>query len=115
MPENKIEQVVYDVLADAKGQDIQVLDVRKVTDITDFMVIASGTSSRHVVSMAEKIQEKLRELGRRALGTEGEKMGDWVLVDFGDVVVHIMRPQTRDFYNLEKLWSDGERADVAGQ
>ena len=114
MTAGTIEQLICDTLIDAKGQDIRVLDVRKVTDFTDFMVIVSGTSNRHVVSMAEKVREKLRDFGRKALGTEGEKPGDWVLVDFGDVVVHIMRPQTRDFYNLEKLWSDGERADVAG-
>ncbi len=113
MPTSTIEQLIFDTLIDAKGQDIRVLDVRKVTDFTDFMVIVSGTSNRHVVSMAEKIREKMRDFGRRALGTEGEKAGDWVLVDFGDVVVHIMRPQTRDFYNLEKLWGDGQRADVA--
>ena len=115
MTAGTIEQLICDTLIDAKGQDIRVLDVRKVTDFTDFMVIVSGTSNRHVVSMAEKVREKLRDFGRKALGTEGEKPGDWVLVDFGDVVVHIMRPQTRDFYNLEKLWSDGERADVAGR
>ncbi|MHB8255704.1 MAG: ribosome silencing factor [Acidiferrobacterales bacterium] len=115
MTASTIEQLICDTLIDAKGQDIRVLDVRKVTDFTDFMVIVSGTSNRHVVSMAEKVREKLRDFGRKALGTEGEKPGDWVLVDFGDVVVHIMRPQTRDFYNLEKLWSDGERADVAGR
>ena len=114
MTASTIEQLICDTLIDAKGQDIRVLDVRKVTDFTDFMVIVSGTSNRHVVSMAEKVREKLRDFGRKALGTEGEKPGDWVLVDFGDVVVHIMRPQTRDFYNLEKLWSDGERADAAG-
>ncbi len=115
MPASTIEQMIYKVLTDARGQDIRILDVRKVTDVMDYMVIASGTSSRHVVSMAEKVRDGLREHGRRALGTEGEKTGDWVLVDFGDVVVHIMRPQTRDFYNLEKLWGDGERADVAGR
>ncbi len=115
MTASTIEQLICDTLIDAKGQDIRVLDVRKVTDFTDFMVIVSGTSNRHVVSMAEKVREKLHDFGRKALGIEGEKPGDWVLVDFGDVVVHIMRPQTRDFYNLEKLWSDGERADVAGR
>ncbi len=113
MASDTIEKLIYDVLVYAKGQDIRVLDVRKVTDFTDLMVIVSGTSNRHVVSMAEKVREAMRDFGRKALGTEGEKPGDWVLVDFGDVVVHIMRPQTRDFYNLEKLWNDGERADVA--
>jgi len=114
MPANTIQKLIYETLIDAKGQDIEVLDVRKVTDFTDFMVIVSGTSNRHVISMAERVREKVRGHGRVALGSEGEKTGEWVLIDFGDVVVHIMRPQTRDFYNLEKLWGDGERADVAG-
>lgn len=114
MPANTVQKLIYDTLIDAKGQDIQVLDVRKVTDFTDFMVIVSGTSNRHVISMADKVRESMRGFGRRAVGSEGEDTGDWVLIDFGDVVVHIMRPQTRDFYNLEKLWGDGEKADVAG-
>ncbi len=115
MPADMTAQTICDVLIDARGQDIRVLDVRKVTDFTDFMIIVSGTSSRHVLTMAEKVREKLRDLGRRTIGTEGEDTGDWVLVDCGDVVVHVMRPQTRDFYNLEKLWGDGEIADVAGR
>ena len=115
MPADMTAQTICDVLIDARGQDIRVLDVRKVTDFTDFMIIVSGTSSRHVLTMSEKVREKLRDLGRRTIGTEGEDTGDWVLVDCGDVVVHVMRPQTRDFYNLEKLWGDGEIADVAGR
>ncbi len=114
MPANTVQKLIYDTLLDAKGQDIQVLDVRKVTDFTDYMVIVSGTSNRHVISMADKVRTSMRDSGRSAVGSEGEDTGDWVLIDFGDVVVHIMRPQTRDFYNLEKLWGDGERADVAG-
>ncbi len=114
MPANTVQKLIYDTLLDAKGQDIEILDVRKVTDFTDFMVIVSGTSNRHVISMADKVRTSMRDSGRSAVGSEGEDTGDWVLIDFGDVVVHIMRPQTRDFYNLEKLWGDGERADVAG-
>lgn len=99
---------IQDILADAKGLDIRVLDVRQLTDITDYMIIVNGTSTRHVLSMADKLVEGMREHGIRRLGVEGADLGEWVLVDFGDVVVHLMRPQTRQFYNLEKLWGGAE-------
>jgi len=101
-------------LADAKGQDVRVLDVRGVTDFTDFMILASGTSSRHVQTLADKVRIHMRERGVRPVGSEGESVGDWVLIDFGDVVVHVMRPPVRDFYNLEKLWGQGPREAVKG-
>ncbi len=104
----KVQRWVHDALEDAKARDIAVLDVRKVSDFTDYMVIATGTSNRHVQSTADKVMETLREHGVRPVGSEGEKIGDWVLIDFGDVVVHVMREQVRDFYNLEKLWSDAK-------
>lgn len=104
----KVQRWVNDALEDAKARDIAVLDVRKVSDFTDYMVIATGTSNRHVQSTADKVMETLREHGVRPVGSEGGKIGDWVLIDFGDVVVHVMREQVRDFYNLEKLWSDAK-------
>ena len=107
-----MRKLIYDALVDAKAQDIAVLDVHKVSDFTDTMVIVSGTSTRHVQSVADKVVYKMREHGLRAIGVEGEKIGEWVLIDFGEVIVHVMRPQTRDFYNLEKLWSDGKRIEV---
>jgi ribosome-associated protein len=108
----QLRKYIYDALVDAKAQDITVLDVRKVADFTDTMVIVSGTSTRHVQSVADKVIDHMRGHGIRAIGVEGEKVGEWVLIDFGDVVVHVMRPQTRDFYNLEKLWSDGKRVSL---
>ena len=102
-----------DALRDAKAKDIVVLDVRKVSNFTDYMVVVSGTSTRHVQSTADKVIEKLRGHDQRALGVEGLDVGEWVLVDFGEAVVHVMRPQTRDFYNLEKLWSEGKSVKVA--
>jgi ribosome-associated protein len=108
----KTQQWIQNALEDAKTQNIAVLDVRKISDFTDYMVIATGTSNRHVQSSADKVVETLRGHGVRRVGIEGQQLGDWVLIDFGDVVVHIMREQTRDFYNLEKLWSDAKRIEV---
>lgn len=108
---NRSMEWVQDALKDAKVRDITVLDVRKICDFTDYMVIATGTSNRHVQSTADKVVDALREHGVRTVGVEGGKIGDWVLVDFGDVVAHVMREETRDFYNLEKLWSDAKRIE----
>lgn len=113
MPAQATQRLIHDTILDAKGQDVRVLDVRKVTDFTDYMIIASGTSNRHVISMGDRIIDALRAHNRRPIGIEGQDPGDWVLIDFGDVVVHLMRPQTRDFYNLEKLWSDAADASQA--
>lgn len=109
----KLQQWIHAALDDAKTHDVAVLDVRHVSDFTDYMVIATGTSNRHVQSTADKVVAALREHGVRPVGIEGEKTGDWILIDFGDVVAHVMREQTRDFYNLEKLWSDAKRIKVA--
>ena len=111
MPKKKLYRLIVDALQDAKARDIVVLDVRKVSDFTDYMVIVSGTSNRHVASTADKVIEKLRAHGRRPVGVEGVDLGEWALLDFGEVVVHVMRAPTRDFYNLEKLWSDAKRVE----
>ncbi len=113
MQAQAMQKLIYETLLDAKGQEVRVLDVRKVTDFTDYMIIASGTSNRHVIGMGDRIIDALRAHNRRPIGIEGQDPGDWVLIDFGDVVVHLMRPQTRDFYNLEKLWSDAADAGQA--
>ncbi len=102
-----LETVVVEALEDMKAGNIKVLDVRPLTDITDTMVIASGTSDRHVRSVADRVIEKAREAGFRPFGIEGERDGEWVLVDLPDVLVHIMLPRVREFYGLEKLWSVG--------
>lgn len=101
---------VAGALDDLKGNDIVTLDVRNLSGFTDFMVIACGTSNRHVKSLAERAQERLRELGIKPIGVEGEQMGEWVLVDFGDVVVHVMLPEARKFYDLERLWHAAPQA-----
>ena len=105
MQAEALRDLVTRALQDMKGVDIRVLDVRGLTALMDFMVIASGTSDRHVKSLARNVQDEARRAGVKPMGVEGETEGGWVLVDLRDVVVHVMRPQVRDFYNLEKLWS----------
>lgn len=104
---DKLLVLVMDALEELKGVDIRILDVGGLTSITDHMVIASGTSTRHVKSLADNVTRKTRQAGYRALGVEGEQAAEWVLVDLGDVVVHVMMPRVREFYALEKLWSVG--------
>jgi ribosome-associated protein len=103
-----LQQAVTSALDDMKAVNVRVLDVRALTDIVDTMVIASGNSDRHVRSIAERVVEKAKAAGFRALGTEGERDGEWVLVDLQDVLVHVMLPRVREFYGLERLWDEGE-------
>jgi len=104
MRSKQLAQLVEVALADIKAQDVQVLDVRKLTSIMDVMIIASGTSDRHVRSIADKVIEAAKEKGVRPIGVEGTDGGEWVLVDLGDVVVHVMQRKVRELYQLEKLW-----------
>jgi len=99
-----LKDVVLGALADMKALEIKVLDVRGLTDIADFMVIASGTSDRHVRSVAQRVVEKTKEAGFRPHGIEGERDSDWVLIDLSEIIVHVMLPRVREFYGLEKLW-----------
>ena len=99
---------VVDAIEDIKGFDITVMDVRKLTSMTSYMIVASATSSRQAKSIADNVREKLKEKGYSIRGTEGEKEGEWVLVDLDDIVVHIMVPTTRAYYNLEQLWGEAE-------
>lgn len=96
--------LVLDALEELKAKNIASLDVRALTSVADDMVIASGTSSRHIKALADNVMEKAKEAGYRALGTEGERGAEWILVDLGDVIVHLMLPATREFYDLERLW-----------
>lgn len=99
---------VVDAIEDIKGFDITVMDVRKLTSMTNYMIVASANSSRQAKSIADNVREKLKEKGFQIRGTEGEKEGEWVLVDLDDIVVHIMVPTTRAYYNLEQLWGETE-------
>jgi ribosome-associated protein len=111
MQANELQQRIHDLLDDAKAQNIVVLDVHKISSIADYMIIATGTSTRHVSAVADNLIDSLKKDGIRAWGIEGQDTGEWVLVDFGDVIVHIMQAETRDFYQLEKLWSGTEAAE----
>lgn len=101
----QLVDVSLNALADLKANDVLNLDVRALTSLTDVMIIASGTSSRHVKSLAQNVQEKAKEAGVMPVGVEGERDGEWVLIDLAGVIVHVMLPATRAFYDLERLWN----------
>jgi len=104
MQADELKQLVITTIEDLKGEDIRELDVKDKTSVTDIMIIASGTSSRHVKSIANNVAVEAKKAGAKPMGMEGEEQGEWVLVDLGDIVVHIMQPHIREFYDLEKLW-----------
>jgi ribosome-associated protein len=106
MESEELKQLVVDALDELKGKDIKCLDVQEMTDIADYMIIASGTSNRHVRSLVESVVAKCKENGVQPLGVEGEDAAGWVLIDLVDVLVHVMLPKVRDFYDLERLWSE---------
>jgi ribosome-associated protein len=103
---NKLQQTAVSALEDIKARDIAVLDVRKLTSFYDSLVIATAESNRQVKALAHHVRDKLKEAGATVMGVEGEETGEWVLVDCGDIVVHIMQPAVRAYYNLEELWQD---------
>ncbi len=105
MNSDKLADLIVDALDDVKGQNIVKLDVKKMTTVTDYMIVASGTSNRHVQALVDNVAEKARAAGHRPIGMEGEEGGEWVLLDLEDALVHVMLPKVREFYNLEKLWS----------
>lgn len=104
MEAEALKTLAVQALEDLKAVDIKVLDVRGKTSVTDYMIVASGNSTRQVKALADHVIEQAKAAGVRPLGSEGESAAEWILVDLGDVVVHVMHPQTRDFYHLEKLW-----------
>ena len=102
---NKLQKTAVTALEDIKARDIVVLDTRKLTSLYDTLIIASAESNRQVRALAQHVRDKLKEAGADIIGTEGEETGEWVLVDAGDVVVHVMQPAVRAYYNLEELWT----------
>ncbi|EXI92065.1 MAG: Ribosomal silencing factor RsfS [Candidatus Accumulibacter sp. BA-94] len=100
----QLEKLVVDALEDIKGRDIEVINTTRLTSLFDCIVVACGDSNRQVRSLARNVQDKAREAGVHVLSCEGEETGDWVLVDLGDIVVHVMQPAVRSYYRLEELW-----------
>jgi ribosome-associated protein len=107
MQSEALLKLAQETLEDLKARDVQVLDVRRLTSVTDYLLIASGTSDRHVRSMADSVAQAAKAAGQIPLGVEGQDAGEWVLVDLVDVVVHVMQPRVREFYKLEDLWAVG--------
>ncbi|MBG7601787.1 MAG: ribosome silencing factor [Gammaproteobacteria bacterium] len=112
MQAEELKEIVINTLDDMKAQDVVILDVRGKTSITDFMIIASGTSDRHVKSIAQTVAFQAKQRGEPALGSEGVTDGEWALIDLNGVIVHVMQPKVRDYYQLERLWKlDPEEAE----
>ena len=109
MAPKKLRDHVVRALEDLKGREIVALDVSRATSVTDYMVIASGTSNRHVKALVGNVLESSKASGIPSIGVEGLEAAEWVLVDLGDVVVHVMQKEARDFYDLERLWSEVPR------
>ncbi len=113
MNSQQLSELVMEALEEVKAKDIVKLDVRKLTTITDYMIVASGTSSRHIKALANAVAKKSREVNHRPQSIEGEDGSEWVLLDLQDTLVHVMLPRVREFYNLEKLWSLTPLSDMA--
>ena len=110
MNSEQIKSQVVAAIEDLKAVDIKVLDIAEISDFADFMIVASGTSDTHVKAIAREASDRLRTQGVKPLNEDGADLGEWVLVDFADVVLHVMRPEVREYYDLEKLWDEDIRA-----
>jgi ribosome silencing factor RsfS/YbeB/iojap len=110
---DRLRSLVLAALDDLKARDVREIDVRGKSSVTDLLVVASGTSSRHVKSIADEVVRKAKQAGLPPIGVEGQREAEWVLVDLGDIVVHVMLPRTREFYGLERLWTVGDEMPAA--
>jgi ribosome-associated protein len=113
MRRNRLADTAVTALEDIKARDITVLDVRKLTSLYDTLIIASADSNRQVKALAQHVRDKLKEAGATIIGVEGQETAEWVLVDAGDLVVHVMQPAIRAYYNLEELWTPPVRTRAA--
>ena len=110
---NEVVAIAAKALSDKKGQDIKVLKTDKLTSLCDYFVICTGTSSTHIKSLTDEIDKQMSEAGEPPIRREGYRSGNWVLLDFGCVVAHVFTEEARQFYNLERLWSDAEEIDLS--
>lgn len=110
----ELKKIVIEAIEDVKGINLSILDVKGKTSVTDVMMIVSGNTSRQVRAIANNVIMEVKKAGHPPLGVEGEEYGEWALVDLGDIIVHIMQPSIRDFYNLEKLWGEDSPAAADG-
>jgi ribosome-associated protein len=115
MNSEQLSDLAVEALEEVKAKDIVRLDVRNLTTVTDFMIVASGTSNRHVKALADAVADKAREAGHRPIGVEGAEGSEWILLDLQDTLVHVMLPRVREFYNLEKLWSLAPSSELAAR
>jgi ribosome-associated protein len=113
MNSEELCDLIVEALEEVKGQDITKLNVQRMTSVTDWMIVASGTSSRHVHALVDNVAQRAKAAGHRPIGIEGESGAEWVLLDLQDALVHVMLPKVREFYNLEKLWSIAPSSDAA--
>lgn len=115
MQAEQLKEITINALEDLKAQHITILDVRGRTSVTDWMIIATGTSTRHVAAVANNVEEKAKENGLQPMGVEGRGGSDWVLIDLTDVIVHVMTEQARQFYDLERLWGEPTTASPSNE
>ena len=113
MNSEELCDLIVEALEEVKGQDITKLNVQRMTSVTDWMIVASGTSSRHVHALVDNVAQRAKAAGHRPIGIEGESGAEWVLLDLQDALVHVMLPKVREFYNLEKLWSIAPSSEAA--
>ena len=106
-----LKNSIINILEDNKGEDITLIDVKGKSSVTDLMFIVSGRSTRHVKSIADNLVTKLKKIKMKPIGIEGYSSSEWILLDYGDLLVHVMHPETRDFYSLEKLWDEKLETD----
>lgn len=114
LPVDKVLDMVETTLEDDKAEKVVVIDLTGKTEIADFLVIASGTSQRHVGAMSDHLQRRMKGVGLKGVAVEGHAQSDWVLIDGGDIIVHLFRPEVREFYNLEKIWDAPAAEPAAG-
>ena len=106
-------KTIYKALDDKKAEDIQILDIREVSCMADYFVIANGTSSTHIKALSDEVEEKLSEAGVNPIGREGMSTAYWILMDYSDVIVHIFSNESREFYSIENLWADAKDVDIS--